>query len=400
MRPLLNRRTFVSTTAAAAALPLAGRVSAQVTRVEVPFQLRENQPLTQMTINGAGPYWFLIDTGASGFAVDDLLARELRLRVVGQGRSQGAVGRTQTLNIYQANEIFVAGGLRDRNVLLGGLTALRGQRFRGVFPMTRNAAEIGMDFDRSKFIVDTRPPNDHPGFDRLAIRVDTRRSVRANRPSVDPSPRVQVRIAGRPATLILDTGASGAVFLKPDFVRRHDLFATATRYRDGASMGVAGPFRTRLTPIESLEIGRYRFDDLPVSLGYPEDSGRDGWGDYDGLLGVEVLRRLNFFIKPPRDELWIRPNSHLKDVYRFNRSGLNLDWRDDRVVVTGVSAGSPGARAGLKPGDVITSAPGGSYVGLVWVLTGASGTAVPMAVVSDGGASRDVVVTLDDGFDD
>ncbi len=394
----VDRRAFV--VGAGAAAVSASAAEAQVSRVEVPFRLRENQPLTQLTIDGQGPYTFLIDTGASDFVVDDGLARELRLRPVGVGRAQGAVGRAQAFQIYQASEVFVAGGIRERNVFMGGLSAFRGDRFTGLFPMPRNVEEIGFDFERSRFIVDTRPPAEHPGFERMAILVETRSGVRSSRQGVDPSPRVRVAIDGRPATLVIDSGAQGAVFVKPDFVRANGLFDAASRHRDVVSMGMAGPFRTRLAPVGQLQFGAHRFDDVPVHFGHPDDSGRDGWGGYDGLLGVEVLRRLNFFIKPRRDELWLRPNRHFGDVFRVDRSGLSLQWVDGRVQVRGVAERSPAAASGLRVGDVVTasSAGDGSFDGLVWALSDAPGAVIQMAVARDGAAVGDLSVTLDDGY--
>lgn len=396
----LDRRAFVAGALSAAAASSAAQ--AQVTRVEAPFRLRDNQPLTQATINGFGPYWLLIDTGATGFALQDAICREARLRPIGTGRAQGAVGRTREFTVFEAAEIFVAGGIRETRVQVGGgFPANTGRRFVGLFPMPRGAAEIGMDFDRSRFIVDQRPADSHPGFDQLPVVVETASRVRTSREFADPRPRVQVSIDGRPSTLLLDTGANGTLFLKPDYVRRHNLFAASTRYRDGASMGVAGAFRTRQTQLASLEIGRFRFIDLPVRLGHPDDAGRDGWGGYDGLLGIEVLRRLNFFIRPRRDELYIAPNQRLGDVFRVDRSGLSLTWTDGKVVVAGVAAGSPAARLDLQTGDVIvaSSAGDGSHDGLVFALSDAPGTEIRMAVRRGDAVSREVTITLDDGYD-
>ncbi len=376
------------------AAPLA---RAQVSRVEVPFQLRSNQPITRLTINGRGPYNFLIDTGARGFALTDTLATELNLAVLGQGTSQGAVGRS-LVTVYQARAVFVEGGLRDRNVQMAALPAIRGASFQGLFPMPRGAAELGFDWERSRFIVDQRPPSEHAGYERMRASMETDVAVRGSRAGTDQSPRLQVRINGRPATLLIDTGAQGALFLKPDFVRANNLWDASPRFRDGASSGTAGAFRTRLAPLDSLEIGRFRFDELPATLGNPEDAGRDGWGEYDGLLGMEVLRRLNFFLKPRRDELWVRANRFLDDIYRYDRSGMSLAWRDDSVVITHVREGGPAARAGLKAEDVIAAAPAASLLALEALLTEQAGTPVPMTIRREGAAPRDVTVVLADAY--
>lgn len=388
----LHRRSFLAALSAVAA---AGPASAQVTRVEVPFQLRHNQPLVRLTVDRNGPYWFLLDTGASDFVIDTRLAQELRLQAVGSGRSQGAVGRINVVYV-QAGEVFVEGGIRERNIYMGAIP-LSGN-FRGLFPMTRNAPEIGFDFTRSRFIVDTRPPDTHPGFERIRVGMETGVRVRTAREGADPSPRIQVTIDGAPATLLLDTGANGAVFLNPDYVRRRGLWSSDRPYRDSAAVGVAGPFRTRSTTLESLQLSRWRFQNLPVELGDPNDSNRDGWGEHDGLLGVEVLRRFDFFLKPRRDEMWVRANEHLGDIYRQDRSGMAVDRRDGQVVVTRVDEDGPAARAGVRAGDIVVSAPGGSMQGLEWALTEEPGTPVPMTVRTGDAAPRTATVVLGDLF--
>ena len=381
-----------------AACLLVGRANAQLRRVEVPFQLRRNQPLARLTINQRGPYWFLLDTGAGGFVIDAALAIELGLRGVAEGTSQGAVGRTRVVFV-EADEVFVEGGLRERDVYMGAIP-LGPAEYRGLFPMALNAPEIGFDFTRSRFIVDTRPPDTHEGFERVQISMETPTRVRNARAGTDPSPRADVQVDGRPASLILDTGANGAVFLNPDYVRRHGLWDRTERFRPGIAIGVAGAFRTRTVLLDSLQLGRYRFENIPAELGDPDDANRDGWGEHDGLLGVEVLRRLDFFLKPRRDEMWLRANEHLGDIYRFDRSGMTVDWRDERVTVTSVAEGGPASRAGILAGDVVVAAPAGTVSGLEWLLTETAGTEVPMRVSTGGGAPRDVTVTLDDGFGD
>ena len=52
-------------------------------KASVPFTLYGNKPVVEVKINGQGPYSFFLDTGAGGTVLDQSLADELKLPVVG-----------------------------------------------------------------------------------------------------------------------------------------------------------------------------------------------------------------------------------------------------------------------------------------------------------------------------
>src|SRR5438477_10554320 len=45
----------------------------------IPFELNANKPYLQVRINGAGPYWFILDTGSVSTVVDTELAKMLEI---------------------------------------------------------------------------------------------------------------------------------------------------------------------------------------------------------------------------------------------------------------------------------------------------------------------------------
>ena len=397
----LTRRGALGSAGALAAAWATGARADEVYRAEVPFNLRDDQPLTAVRINGQGPFTFLIDTGATGICLKRSIGARLRLPVVAEARAQGAVGRTGTVPVFQAEDVFVAGGLSEPHSYIFASDALEGSRVDGLFPFAGNVTELGMDFDRQRFILDRRPPDSRDGFDRIAAEMRQPSGVRGGMQSyVDPRARVAVTFDGRPANLLVDTGAQGGLFLKPDFVSAQNLWDHYPRRQDTANMGMAGPFRTRFVIAEEFRIGRFRFQAPPVTLGHPDDSGRDGWGGADGLIGMEILRRMNFFLRPRDDSMWLKASGHIGDTWRFDRSGLDLRWANERVEVVTVRSGSSADAAGLREGDVIvaSSAGGGAYEALVWALKDEPGTVIRMAVERDG-SRRELELTLGNGFD-
>src|SRR5687768_12493306 len=58
-------------------------VRAQIRRVvEVPMLSVDGVPFVQARVNGAGPFWFILDTGAETDVIDSRLAHELGLQKV------------------------------------------------------------------------------------------------------------------------------------------------------------------------------------------------------------------------------------------------------------------------------------------------------------------------------
>lgn len=382
------------------AAALASTARAQGTRAEVPFRLRDNQPLTAVQINGQGPFTFLIDTGAMAMVVKISVAQQIGLEQRGTADARGAVGRTGPVPVYFARQVDVAGGLREPNSYLIGIPALEGSRADGLFPFPQNVREIGMDFDRQRLILDRRPPETWEGFERIPVQMSQATMMgRGQHRTFDPRPRISGTFGGRPINLVIDTGAQGGLFLKPDYVRGGDLWNRYARRSDSVGMGVAGGFRTRFVIAEQLQIGRYRFESPPVTLGHPDDADRDGWGGADGLLGMEFLRRLNFYLRPRDDAMWVRASGHFDDSYRYNRSGAYLRWNEGRVEVIGVAEDSPAARAGLEEGDVIaaSSVEGGAFEALVWALQDSPGTTIRMAV-DRSGSRRETEIVLAEPF--
>ena len=54
--------------------------------------------MVEASVNGAGPYWFIVDSGAPRSVIDPALAAELKLGITGQGATTGtARTRSPTL---------------------------------------------------------------------------------------------------------------------------------------------------------------------------------------------------------------------------------------------------------------------------------------------------------------
>ncbi|HYF22359.1 MAG TPA: aspartyl protease family protein [Caulobacteraceae bacterium] len=394
-----TRRAALLGGAALAAAPTAAFSAGR--RLEIPFKVTLNRPWTALTINGEGPFRCLIDTGASGFAISDAIARRLKLPVSRTVTAQAAVGKVR-MSSYNVREVVVGGAVKDRDIYVLGWDVPEDAFIVGIVPASLFAlASMGMDFDKGTMTV--APPRsfklpDHEELPSVSRPILGKGGVALEEMSgqmaghvqtlaedYDPRPTIRAEIDGAPVKLLLDTGADSALFLFPDYVKRAGLWDRYPRWREGVSSGIAGLFETRLVRGVNLKLGSFQISRPVMLLGDPADVGRDGFKEADGVIGTEILRRFSFATDPQDQKVWLKPNAAFAEPIRYDRSGLSLERVEGRITVTAVEEKSAAHRAGLLQGDVIAAFAGeGGYEGLLWALQGPAGSVVDLLVEREG----------------
>lgn len=396
----LTRRTAMGNALALSAglgggLGLAGKASAAAL-VETPFRVIRNQPWAAVTINGKDPLAFLIDTGANSFFITNPAAATLGLARVGDAQVQAAVGRIQA-DVYRCQTLVIGGGVKERNVYLGGLDAGNYDFISGIAPIAKFGV-MSLDFDRQVLSVarSMDAPEGYDAFDTIPTgqtfgttnRMGALARDEMSVNELDQRPIFRAILDGRPVKLLFDTGAHMALHLTPDYVRKHNLWDAYAQTTESAVRTIARTAHVRVARAGKLEFGRFAFEKPIVTLGNPADSTEDGTDIIDGVIGFELIRRLNFFNHPGRKKLYLKPSAALHDVYRYDRAGVEIDAVDGALRVIWVRAGGPAARAGLVIGDKVTGWRGkDGYYGLVWALTGPAGTRVDIQVERAGAQS-------------
>ena len=120
----------------------------------------------------------------------------------------------------------------------------------------------------------------------------------------------------------------------------------------------------------------------------------------DKTLLNAAIRGMLSELDPHSSYLPEKDYSDLDDTARGRYSGIGVDIepRDRKLVVRAIINGSPADKAGLNPGDVITSINGvpvrGRYLPeAIDELSGKPGTGISLTVISPGEAERDVEIT-------
>ncbi len=79
--------------------------------------------------------------------------------------------------------------------------------------------------------------------------------------------------------------------------------------------------------------------------------------DRDGTIGSQLLSRFNLIIDTFNEKFYFKPNNTFTRPFAYNVAGIEIAQSASlipQVEVVNVWEGSPAAKAGVKPGDVIT----------------------------------------------
>jgi membrane-associated protease RseP (regulator of RpoE activity) len=150
---------------------------------------------------------------------------------------------------------------------------------------------------------------------------------------------------------VIDTGSSGALSFRSGFSPDVGKTIAAQGY------GVGGRTETSIGRISALAIGPYILREPIVELSHAKGGTESGCA-VPSSIGERILSRFTVYLDYAHERLILEPNAHLGDRFDYDMSGLDLRVSDGRAKIVSVRAGSAGANAGLKPGDVIAAAGG------------------------------------------
>ncbi|TRW14340.1 aspartyl protease family protein [Glacieibacterium frigidum] len=340
---MISRRLLI---ASGAALPLAAHGAPPPARPPIVSRIvvETNRIWTPVTIGDKGPFAFILDTGASMSAINSALARRLNLRRVGRRQVSG-IGGSVTLDVYVADTVVLGNGLRQSDSVFAGIDErsnaglLTGALF--------TSGDSDLDFVTGEWRLWPSGRPDFAGMSAFGV-IETRDGALTNKILVEAT------LDGRRLRLLVDTGAPGEVLLFPHVVRRTGLWSDTRPFAPQRLRGIGGAAARlgRTVRATRLSIAGFDFDRPLAALHDPSDTLDI---DYDGLLGLSVIERLDLSTEVRKARLWARANGRPKPAEDYGYSGLWLERLPDaKARVAVVSPGAPAAEAGLKVGDVLT----------------------------------------------
>lgn len=309
------------------------------------------------TIDGKGPYRFMLDTGAEGNVISPILAAKLSLTwtsendAVGSGGVMVPSGITQALSldigsIDFAHPVFHVIALpRELSNPTGRETPIDGILGYDLF----ESLAVTIDYQRSRLYLSwPDSADDHSGV-RVPFRFSEHRA-----------PLIRAVVDGVSGLYKIDSGDNGSLTLYEDSRDKRKMRAKYRRHITMVTgMAIGGPIRADVMRVKRFTIATLSISEPVAEIMYrgPQLLSNDPWS---GAIGNEILKHFTVAFDYAKREIWFKPNDTIRDPEPFNRSGLIVSVANDRndLEIVYVIKGSPAYLDGVESGDVILSMDG------------------------------------------
>ncbi|MHC5003519.1 MAG: aspartyl protease family protein [Planctomycetota bacterium] len=306
----------------------------------IPMRLEMGRPVIEATINGAGPFPFVLDTGAGVIVLDPDLVEELSLEPTGTTR----IGDPSAPEALEASTYTVASvGLGDatfEEVQAVAFASLGRLGARGIIglPVLYDAAAT-LDFPNEQLVL-TRSPL-ASGDGSVPFTVDGEFIV-----------TIELDVAGQKIGTHLDTGNMGHLNLPLEMAERLPLAAPLQLIGQGRT--VSSTFEVYGGTLD----GALSFAGLTLEDPVLQFNDRFPWGNLGtGLLTgcALTIDQVNRRLRIDRIEGGAAPlSAGAASPFGRPRYGMALRMSGaGQLMVSNVVADSIAERAGLQSGDVI-----------------------------------------------
>ena len=338
----------VSAYALPSQLPTGGNIVGGMTRTTIPFRLLNDHIYIEATVDGKGPFTFMVDTGGNTL-VSPHLAAEIGLDATGKAASSGVGEKVGTTAFAKVREIAFGGvRLHDQTAFVTPVydAAIEGIPVDGMvgFEVFRR---FGVTIDYCKRNITFHDPGAFAPGD-VGVEIPFK--------FYGHLPEVEGRVAGVAARFDIDTGSRSELDLTSPFVRRMRLRDT---YAHGVNAitgwGVGGAVRSVVIRLPQLRLGDVTASNIVAEL---SDATFGSFSDanYEGNIGSAFLKRFVVTFDYARARMYLKAIvPQPPDVGTFDKSGMWINAEPAGYVITSLDDPSPAAEAGLAVGDVITA---------------------------------------------
>ncbi|MBC7848451.1 MAG: aspartyl protease family protein [Chitinophagaceae bacterium] len=291
---------------------------------------------------------FILDTGSGGISLDSLTAVRLNINTILSDRTiRGIAGIRQVRFIYDMPlhlpKLTVDSldfHINDYEVL----TSSYGEKIDGIIGFSFLSRYIvKIDYDSSKVYVYTKGRFKYPRGGFLI------RPALNNIPIFATPVKDNREVSNR---YYFDTGAGMCLLLSSDFVNDSNFISTKRKWFTTQAEGLGGKAAMKQGVVKQVKIGPYKFKNVPTYI-FDDEFNVTSYPNLGGLIGNDLLRRFNLIINYERRDLYLVPNSHLREPFDYSYTGLGMYVIDGEIRIIDVMEGSPAEEAGFKPGDIV-----------------------------------------------
>lgn len=326
----------------------------------IPFRLVDDQIVVLVTINGRIRVEMVLDTGfgsEGALLLDPELGRQLGLEYAQRvDLGGGGRGAPSTAHVAVGATLQLSGVTFPNQPLL---VLDDGSKYaqwsvKGIIGRTVMTRPVEIDYEGKVLNILSAVPNppERSGEPLSLTFVQGIPVARA----------VVVREGGKevPVELLVDTGASDALLLRPV---SHPRLGVPTRVIASSSgvmgEGLAGSMKGFVGRVEELRLGGFTLDNVVAIFLDETTMGTASPLVGNGLLGSEVLQRFTVLFDYAGERMFLRPNASFGRRFDFDMAGLVMQARGDgSFTVLDVIQDSTAARAGLTGGDVLVAIDG------------------------------------------
>lgn len=297
---------------------------------------------------------FILDTGSGGISLDSTTCDRLGLKVEPSDRFIRGIGGMKKLFYAGGNTLVLPGLTIDSlNFHISNydfISSVYGVQIDGIIGYSfLKDYIVRVNYDSMKLFVYS------PGG------IDYGKSGELLHTGSESIPVISAPLKNKDRyhmKYYFDMGAGLCLMISNRFVNDSCLFCGPRkqkhRFIQSEAQGLTGKITMTQTVVQGLQVGKYYFHNVPTYL-FDDVSNVTAYPRLGGLVGNDLLRRFNVTLNYPAGEIYLAPNSHFKDPFDYSYTGLVMYFIDGQVQITEVNKGSPAAKAGLRPGDVIVS---------------------------------------------
>ncbi|MGV3509776.1 MAG: PDZ domain-containing protein [Sphingobacteriaceae bacterium] len=312
-----------------------------------------------MSINGKGPFNFVLDTGVGLFLITDPTlnehlnpsARTIKISGIGEGDEM-------TANIHPATKIALANsinGVIPVAILKEdpfNLSSFVGMPIHGL---------IGYELF-SSFKIKINYSTKTITYYRNNIRYIPKKGTKIPISIEDRKPYVEAELKlpeGKRETvkLIIDTGAGHPLSLETNNGEPYTI--PEKNIQANLGVGLSGAIHGFISRIPRMYFGKYKLDSIICAFpDYSHAAAKIFTVNRNGNLGNEVLKRFNTVFDYSNETLYLKPNYMFKEPFEHDMSGIEISTygKDfEGIIIARVEAGSAAEEAGLSINDRILS---------------------------------------------
>jgi hypothetical protein len=312
-------------------------------------------------INGAGPFSFVLDTGAGGIsAVDQSVADSLGMQSTRLGAGGGAGEDTVTFTSTEPAAFSVEGLSFGTQAALGlplhRIDAQWGKRKDGLFGGDLLSALVTrIDYEKKTVTFHDARSYEYRGpGERIPMQVVQN--------FLFVEGQVFLYGSDKPidALFLVDTGVRMTVFNSP-YSAEHSLPAQSpTRLQGVTGCGIGGVSKGFVGRVRSIGLGSIVFENPAVTFS-TDSAGALADTNFAGIIGADFLERFTAVFDYSRSSMFLEKNRAFGAPFEWDMSGIRFALNGKRFeapVVFWVFDGSPAAEAGVKVGDIVTAIDG------------------------------------------